>query len=273
MTQNNINSLGNYIAARTNQWTASEKSAGINVSSSDLIIPGNNSNYDPFNDSYAPWLSILAYNKGIINETDGVYSSAFAGSEASGDLTVDEDKSIDEYTFNIGGNISNMIYWGAAIGVIDMSYSIKTYYDEYYYQGYGPDGSNYMLDNYLDTRGTGLNVKLGLILRPTNSIRFGVAVHTPTWYNMTDEFGVVIDSDNISSSSAGVTNRNRIATYGYYDYKFQTPWKFQFSAAAVMGTVGLLSAEYELSNYGTSKYKDADGTDFGYEATNENISS
>ncbi len=267
VTQNNMPSaLSDFIAAKTNQWSTS-------ASDVDAMLIKPKANYDPFYDSNAPWLSIMGYNKGIINYNNvaSQYESAFLGDGADADLTVDEHKSIDEYTFNIGGNISNMVYWGLGIGVIDMDCSIKTYYDEYYWNGSG-DAGNYMLDNYLDSRGTGLNVKMGLILRPTNSFRLGVAVHTPTWYNMTDEYGAFIESDNISSSSPGVTNQNKIPVYGYYDYKFQTPWKFQFSAAAIMGSAGIFSAEYELSNYGTSKFKNPNGDEWEYEGTNSDIS-
>ena len=195
-----------------------------------------------------------------------------------GFLLVDETKTIDEYTFNIGGNNSNFINWGVGLGVVDIEYKLKTYYDEYYWQEGKPDTyksyANYKLDNYLDTRGTGLNVKLGLILRPSNNFRFGVAVHTPTWYDLTDEFGAVLESNGVPTlDNTGTFKSVRVnSPSDYYDYKLQTPWKYQFSAAVVMGKMGILSAEYELANYGTIKYKDAEGYDSPFAGTNADIS-
>ena len=269
VTQNNMkNALSDYIADRANIW-------GGNAA--DLIT---SRTHDPYYDTSAPWLSILGYNGNIISNNGSNYEGLYMNENVDfgGDLFVDESKSIDEYTFNIGGNISNIVYWGVGLGVVDLDYKLKTYYDEYYWQAGNPGSynsyANYKLDNYLDTHGTGLNVKMGLILRASNYLRFGFAVHTPTWYNMTDEFGAVLES-------SGVPNLDNTGTYAgkrvnspsdYYDYKLQTPWKYQFSAAAVLGTVGILSAEYELSDYKTIKYKDPEGYDYPFEGVNNDIS-
>ena len=36
------------------------------------------------------------------------------------------------------------------------------------------------MENYLNMTGTGVNFKMGLIVKPINELRLGVAFHTPT---------------------------------------------------------------------------------------------
>lgn len=38
--------------------------------------------------------------------------------------------------------------------------------------------------NYLNMTGTGVNFKMGLIVKPINELRLGVAFHTPTFFNV-----------------------------------------------------------------------------------------
>ena len=42
------------------------------------------------------------------------------------------------------------------------------------------------LQNYQNVSGTGFNMKFGLIFKPIQQLRFGLAIHTPTWYHLTN---------------------------------------------------------------------------------------
>ena len=120
------NSLSNNIAKLTNAGGYSEY---------DLCYLDDS---DPYLDSNAPWLSIMAYNSYIINPTtkDGQgYGLDFNGlmnasSKGFSEYEVIEEGGIDEFNFNIGGNVSDILYWGVAFGAVSLDYSKYTYYGE-----------------------------------------------------------------------------------------------------------------------------------------------
>lgn len=277
ITQNEMrNGLSDYIADRTNAWA----SANQGSSPSDLSIPENIDKYDPYYDSSAPWISILGYNSYVINHvtsTDGNYYTGLYPNESvgiGGDLNMSETRRVDEYTFNVGGNFSNIVYWGLGIGISDLNFEQRISYDEYYWQAGNPQSSsnyqNFRLNNYLNTSGTGVNVKLGVILRPTNSLRLGFAAHTPTWYSMTDSYGADMQSFNVKELNNA--NSSRINTPAdSWDYKLRTPWKFQVGAAYILGKSGLISFDYERVDYTYLNLQDEDGYSESYAYTNADI--
>jgi long-subunit fatty acid transport protein len=55
---------------------------------------------------------------------------------------------------------------------------------------------------------------------------------------------------------------------GVYDYEIETPMRYIFSGAYVIGKSGLISVDYEIVDYSTSKLKN--GSD-GYNYIDENI--
>ena len=74
----------------------------------DLAYPDNSgSSYDPYNNN--PWLNVLGYQSYLINPkstTGNTWNSVVGnGTNTTGDLYVREKGSIDEYNFNVGGNI------------------------------------------------------------------------------------------------------------------------------------------------------------------------
>ena len=270
VAQNNMrNGVSDYIADLTNQWGGS---------SSDLSLPssGSSNSYDPYYDSSAPWLSILGYNAYVINPKSGS-SNSYLGLYANdgnmlidGELAVSESRRIDEYTFNVGGNVSNLVYWGLGIGVSDITQTQRITYDEYYYTSSSSDYQNFRLNNYLKTTGTGVNAKFGLIVRPAPQFRFGMAIHTPTWYQMSDNYGAEMQSYNVEELNG--QNTGFIYTPNdVWDYKLRTPWKFQFGAAYIIGRSGLISFDYEHCDYSYMHLSSDDGYYNTYSATNADI--
>ena len=266
-------SLTNYIADKTN---------GISVW--DLTLTDN---YDPYD--YLSWLPVLAYESSLISpypDSDADYFGLFNGpntigyyngsptSSGSAGLWVTEKGRIDEYTLNLGGNISDRIYFGLGVGILDINYTQRTDYMENItnpeYLGPGevqPNGS-FNLRNYLHTRGTGVNLKLGLMARLTNYWRVGLAFHTPTVYTMRDEYAASVrntaiwePADPADEQSTWVPiERSTPDNHIYYtDYRYSSAWKLMASTAFILGKKGLVSFDYEYTAYNRMRLSDADG--------------
>lgn len=244
-------SLSDYIADGATNW-------GGNGAS---ILIDNTQRNDPYYDTNAPWLTILGYNTGVIQDMGGGrYNGLYPNYAAGGDLLVEEKRRTDEYTFNVGGNFSNMVYWGVGVGVMDLNYVQRSFYDEFYWDTNNTSltTTSYQLDNYLKTTGTGVNVKAGLIFKPTNAFRLGFAFHTPTWYHMTDRFDA---SMRVADKQSFAKWDEVLTPIDYFDYRIRTPWQYQFSAAYVVGKMGLLSFEYDMQDFSQNRLSDDSGFD------------
>lgn len=270
---NNIStSLTNYIASVTNR----DIDANGAILESDMT-DGNNSYYN----TNIPWITTLGYNGYLIDPTDdGFYSGFFntaLGDAGYADLSIREWGSIDEYTFSVGGNYNHKVYVGASLGIVDLSYSMDASYTETieYADSDDPDvihEGSFTMSNVLNTSGVGVNLKLGVIARPTNSLRLGAAIHTPTAYQLTDTYIAKVYYKGLgfdSSTGNAITGSTSTPSGAYSDYQLSSPWRAMASAAYVVGKAGLISAEYEYTNYAGMKLSDEYGGDFY--STNEII--
>lgn len=113
-----------------------------------------------------------------------------------------------------------------------------------------------VFNNYMHTYGSGFSLSVGAIAKLSKEFRVGFAYESPTWYNLTDELSQDIssrysDPNNVASAAyayPGVVNV-------YPSYKLHTPQKFNGSATYLFGKKGLISFDYTLKDYSTTKYK------------------
>lgn len=159
---------------------------------------------------------------------------------------------IQEYDFSVAANWSDQYFLGLSLAYFHASFDRSTWYSEY-----GVDDWSYDMYNYYRTRGSGMNIKLGGIIRPVadSNFRFGLTLHSPTFFLLTDENGVDITSYDESGAEAG----NSYAQIDPVDYELATPWKFNFSLGHTFGNTLALGAEYQLENYRGISIHEKDG--------------
>lgn len=275
--QNNAmnGSLSNYIAGYTTNeaFTSNE-------------LSGTDENYFAYD---APWLSMLAYNSFIINSPTGQtgYSGLWQnGTTGVSSFDVVEKGYVDEYAINFAANIQNTVYFGIGFGITDIDFSQNVYYTEDLNNALIPaqrtatvyddhnsivdgkvvDGTitgngGFGLNSYKHITGTGFNFKAGIIVKPINELRFGLAIHTPTYYNLSQVANGTVDY------GFGYTDGPAKANYtgtpnDYVDFKIRTPWRLQTGIAAVLGARAIVSLDYEYRPYQSMTIKDSYGTDF-----------
>jgi hypothetical protein len=223
------------------------------------------------------WLTILGYNSFLLNETSpDEYESATAGLYAANRLYAREKGWVSSYDFNIGTTFSDVFSIGATLALTDINYQLYSIYTEEYEEG-GSD-MGFDMENSLRTDGTGWQVKAGFIFKPVQEFRIGVAYHSPTWYNMTDRFYTDLTHDlrglvgysGVDPAYNDIPSDDFPVTIGTYDgnedavlnYRYRTPDKWTLSMAGVIGNKAIISADYELTNYGNMKMHDDRGRDF-----------
>ncbi len=256
------NSLSNYIASCSGGQTPA-----------DLEFADG---YNPYLDSDCNWSSILAYNSFMINENpsepDNYIGLFQQGTYGDADYDVREHGYVDEYNFDIGGNVSDVVYWGVGIGVTDLSYSRETYYSESMENarimsatnGLTTGDAGFSMANRKKITGTGWNFKVGVIVRPAPMVRLGMAFHTPTWYNLSHGYDASVrysyyDPNAPESDDNPLSNYNakdpEYTEWASFDSRLHTPWRLMFGGALVIGNEAIVSLDYERQAYNTSKVK------------------
>lgn len=267
------NSMSNYIAGIANADGVTEGDVATTA------------NFDPYNPAYneyaAPWITILGYDSYLISpDYDpasgatnwyGQWADSMEGNSTrgSGHFLMQESGAVNDFNIVLGGNIADVLYWGMNFDIINLNYHLGTVWGENLENALIPaadnsfirETSNWDLNNYYNVSGTGFNYQLGFILKPIQQFRLGFAFHTPTWYNLNEEFGAKVNYKYGGSESGTVYTNDGIS--GYNSYNFRTPWRIIASAAGVIGNSLILSFDYEWANYGSMKFSEAN-FDGGY---------
>lgn len=147
-----------------------------------------------------PVLGVMGVRTGVVdwfNDPEKNIHAPWGWNGFNNNFFSKETGGISQYDFNVSFNIEDRVYLGATLGVYDVNYDRYTSYTENLNDDKGADNGGYTLDNYYRLEGTGLDLKLGVIVRPIESspFRLGFAVHTPTWYDLRESYNATLSSD------------------------------------------------------------------------------
>ena len=239
-----------------------------------MAIQARGVNVDGWDDTFTAndlgWLSSLGYWGFVIDpiDTPAGQPQEYIGmyDRGNGLLEVEQRGHLDVYSFNMAFNIEDRVYLGLTLGVHDLNFKKYTYYEEVY-----PDTKNegYDLSSWNRIVGTGFDLKLGAIVRPfeDSPFRFGLAVHTPTLYDLDYKTSALINS-TVEDPDGEVYNTTvstieQLPNHGEMirPFRLRTPWLFNFSVASTVGSQFAFDAEYEYQDYSFMKFKDVDGYD------------
>ncbi|MFZ1785409.1 MAG: hypothetical protein WAU23_09400 [Ferruginibacter sp.] len=171
---------------------------------------------------------------------------------------------ISELAIGFAHNSNDKWFIGATIGIPYVSYSSNTYFKE---SDTSSNTSNHFKEmEWVDdfkTTGTGFNARIGVIYRPQDYIRLGLAIHTPIWMFLKDTRTTTLRAelenpvDNISVSSQRFTNNQP----GEAKYIQSTPFKAIISASYVFREIkdvtkqkGFISADIEYVHHRGSRF-------------------
>ena len=169
--------------------------------------------------------------------------------------------STSEFNFSAALNISNQIYIGASIGLVDIRYNSDSQYEESglareYNMNGDLTGSNInyklLFNQSQITKGSGVNGRLGIIFRPVGNFRLGATLQTPTWFIIDDSY------------TEGLDNRGTIRgtsdseTYDF-TYNLRTPLKGSLGASYIFGGQAILSADVDFVDYASMRFSSNSG--------------
>lgn len=244
------------------------------ISQSDLneILKNN-----PQFENYKPYMEdnqqVVNHKGELMYRTPGDYIGMYNGANAR--FRSEERGGIDQYDFNMAFNISDRVYLGVTIGAYSVDYSKYTYYSEEYTGQHAPQ--QYNLQGWNKIKGSGFDLKFGAIIRPFeySPFRIGLAVHTPTFYNLDYKTNVYLESD-VYNTETDKIDQWHVDSRDYLDgggdmvqaFRFQTPWVFNGSLGYTVGKSLALGAEYEYKDYSAMKFRDTEGYTEGFSYVN-----
>jgi len=229
----------------------------------------NSDGFDPDNISEVNFHAYNTYLTDVIENSDNLYIHPYFDYYfVNQEKRITKKGGIGEYVFSLGGNYADVFQIGASFGIQNIRYKETSKYSE---QSDSTDLNSFVFSENIETKGTGYNFKFGLIYRPTNFTRIGVAFHTPTFYKLKDIFSYSMesfwrtpDNDGNSDYYSETDGENE------YTYELYTPMRVVTSAAFVIARYGIISADYEYVNYGRSRLR---AEDYDFEVENETIKS
>lgn len=235
---NRQNNFNNYIKITNDNKDNSQMNDYINQSNGS--IPGN---LDPYSTSLAFYHYLIDTIPGTNN-----YNSILENGGVHQELKKISWGSVNEMTLNLGSSYNDIFYIGASIGFPFLRYNEESEYSEMDMADTIAGFNKYTLNNTLETYGNGVNLKFGIIVRPTGFMRFGLAFHSPTWYSMHDEWSSKLTNHFDNGTNEPISNKP-----GYYDYELTTPMKLNASMTFTIARILMLSADADYINYSTGR--------------------
>lgn len=173
---------------------------------------------------------------------------------------------ITEVALAFASNMEDRLYIGGTVGLPIVKYDRHTQYTES-----DPSGNknnnfdNFVLNDYITTTGVGLNAKLGMIYKPKEFIRLGVAVHTPTIYGFIDRQSSDLTANTEGYNGTATVSSTRFTgnnNSGLTQYTATTPWKAIMSGSYVFREIkdtrrqkAFITADIEYVGYPGTNFK------------------
>lgn len=221
------------------------------------------------------WIDLAGYRSGIFGAVTGKDGTYIALTEI-----MDEDGNFkpageiyqkygaqtygskNDIVINLAADFSDKFYIGANLGFTALSYDIVEYWNESpadpsefpdieYSDGTKARFVSLDMKRRLRLSGTGVYFKVGAIWLPFRGLRLGAAIQTPTVFNLTERYGY-----SATASLSGKSTSSVSSPEDRWQYDMTSPFRANFGAALSLGTLAVISADYEIVNYSQARYRD-----------------
>ena len=150
-----------------------------------------------------------------------------------------------KFVLTFASQPTDKLYVGASLVTYDLDFYQNTITEEFNEDN---DGNTFDVSaqEELFTFGSGVAFNVGLILKPSQEVRLGLAYQSPTWYELSEEL-LVFEDELFFNGELDATSR--LDSRNVFDYTLVTPSKLTGSFAYLFGREGLISFDYTYKNY------------------------
>ncbi len=222
-----------------------------------------------------PFGSSMAFNTYLIDtvlgpggELEGYRSLANPQFGLLQQMNMHTSGGITDASIGVGVNLKDEWYFGGSLSFPFLKYRREANYSESDPGNKISDFNYFQADELLITKGVGINAKFGVIYQPAEKVRLGFAFHTPTFYQLTDDYNMTIITDLegyagqgiLQQSSEDLNNGQMLRS----KYNMSTPLKAILSGTYFIGTgpavrqqKGFITADVEYVNYKQAAFHSA----------------
>jgi hypothetical protein len=220
-----------------------------------------------------PYSAGLAYEVYAIdpdvNSTDNLYTSSYSG-PSKHIRSIYTEGGVNEFSFAMSANYKNKLYIGGTINIERVKYYTYFNHKEDFVLKDSIWLNSITYSGFLDTKGKGVNAKIGAIYLVNESLRFGLSIHSPTYYKLKDLWGNDMQASTDDATNPLKTIAKNIKPTGEYDYKVITPFRVSFSSGIIINKKGTIGLELEYVDYSSALLKSIKNTNSFYSFSDEN---
>ncbi len=229
------------------------------------VLDSQGANVDGIDDKY-PFGASLAWQTFLLDTFNNFFFTALPDYGQRQDYQSEERGRMNQTNFNLAVNYQHKFYFGAGVNFRNVQFTRAS--DFYEFVPLGDTStflSDYRFTEFLETTGTGVNLNLGVIYRPSPFLRFGLAYHSPTRLDLTDYWNAEMRSNFISGESYTAVSGD-----GAFSYQITTPGKITASSALIFGKRALLNLDMDYIDYQQANLR-YEGTRDLFEVENNDI--
>ncbi|MCB0715799.1 MAG: outer membrane protein transport protein [Chitinophagaceae bacterium] len=217
-----------------------------------------------------PFGTSLAFNTYWIDTVDGGSAGNFQFQTRApiGNLLQENEINttggITELALGFAMNKNDKFYFGGSIGIPFLNYKRESSFTEADATTNPNNNFDYAnITESLKTTGAGINLKLGIIYKPQEHVRLGLAFHSPTLFTLTDAYNANVTT-NTENYHGQLTQSSLDFTGGQnaeFKYWLISPYRIMASASYVLREIedvrkqkGFITADLEYVNYKASSF-------------------
>ncbi|MES2891758.1 MAG: hypothetical protein V4725_07090 [Bacteroidota bacterium] len=255
----------NNFSSYTEQWAEQIAKSGLSI---DDALNNPSFAYGPAPALHTYLVDTFRNNFGTVQLRGLPENILDAGQALMQENTIETRGGLYEVALGYANNKQDKFLWGFSVGIPILDYRSTTTYKETDTSSNKANGfESFSYVDEFSTRGAGLNAKIGLIFKPTEFIRLGAALHTPTFMlSMKDvrTTDLAANTENYAGSTTASSTIFTNAQPGQSKYTMLTPWKFLISGSYVFREIenvkkqkGFITADIEYVNHkGSNFYTD-----------------
>ena len=239
---------------RLNNYAQNFKFSGLTTGSRVQAFAANAQGY-PIDqlDPYEGWVAYYSY---LI---DSVAPLTYAANGGLSDTTftsktqsIKRKGGVTELGLSFAANYQHKLYVGATVGVDFLTYDEDRIYEEF------ADSIDFQYMQFTENRnvrGTGINLKLGMIYRINKMFRFGLSIHTPTAYRLVDSYNTGLYSRIVYDSvlqewDYPMEDQDPFVV----QHNFVTPWVFGGSLGVLILKKAFIGIDVQYLDYSWASF-------------------
>ena len=273
--------VGNVTRDYTNKLRATGTNASTSVAGS-LASQADGYSTDVLDGSFygsniPSWETMVGWQSGIVEQINGSYVGLTESLLDNGKIVLTDkigqyyglDRKGSKYDLlmNFGLDFNDKFYLGANLGITSLNYRNDETRSEEALSGidYGNDFKSLRIRSSYRDNGSGLYAKIGFIARPVAGLRIGAAIQTPTLITVHETYQLD------GSSLAYQEQMSKSSPIDEWAFNVIAPWRANVGIAYTIGQFGLVSADYEYTDFRSMRLRAAYDDDYYYDFGDTNL--